>query len=150
MTLPVRYVPLAVALLVVSPAARAADDKADEALKKFKGMLQGKWQMTVRVQDGEKSDADLVKKRTVTFDGDKYTLKDDDKALAEVPYTVDPSKTPARFDLTPAEGTSWRGVIKVDGDTLTFCIGSEDPRPDDFKSESGTGRILAEFKRVKK
>jgi uncharacterized protein (TIGR03067 family) len=149
MTLPVRYVPLAVALFVVSPAARPADDKADEAVKKFKESLQGKWQMSVRVQDGTTSDVDLVKKRSVTFDGDKYILKDEDKVLAEVTYKVDPSKKPAWFDLTPAEGTPFKGIIKVDGDALTFCISSED-RPDDFKSESGSGRILAEFKRVKK
>ena len=65
-----------VMIAVVVSHARSADDAKDEAVKRFKESLQGKWQMTSRVQDGVPSEAELVKNRTVTFEGDKYTVRD--------------------------------------------------------------------------
>lgn len=138
------------ALAVAVPLARATDDANDKAVKRFKAALQGKWQMTARVQGGEPSEADLIKKRSVTFEGDKYTVRDDSETLGELDYKIDPGKKPAWLDVTTKEGNSGKGIIKLDGDTLTFCVATDGDRPGDFKSEKGDGRILATFKKVKK
>ena len=138
------------ALAVLGTHARSADDAKDEAVKRFKESLQGKWQMTSRVQDGVPSEAELVKNRTVTFEGDKYTVRDGDKVVGELSYKVDPAKMPAWFDVTPNNTDYAKGIIKLEGDSLTFCVSSEGDRPSDFKSERGDERILVEFKKVKK
>ena len=139
-----------VMIAVVVSHARSADDAKDEAVKRFKESLQGKWQMTSRVQDGVPSEAELVKNRTVTFEGDKYTVRDGERIVGELSYKVDPAKKPAWFDVTPNNADYAKGIIKLEGDSLTFCVASEGDRPSDFKSERGDERILVEFKKVKK
>jgi uncharacterized protein (TIGR03067 family) len=106
--------------------------------------------MTTRVQDGTPSEKDLIDNRTVTFDGDNYTVKDGDNSVGELTYKLDVSKNPAWFDATIKDGATVKGIIKLDGDTMSFCVDDESTRPDDFKSEKGSGRIHVEFKRVKK
>jgi len=138
------------ALAVTGAHARSADDEKDEAVKKFKEALQGKWQMTARIEDGVPSEAELIKNRTVVFEGDNYTVQDGGKVISELSYKVDPAKKPAWFDVTPKDGTPAKGIIKIDGDTLTFCVVNDGDRPSDFKSERGGERLLVEFKKVKK
>jgi uncharacterized protein (TIGR03067 family) len=139
-----------IALVFAGPHARSADDAKDEAVKRFAEALQGKWQMTARIQDGVPSEAELIKKRTVTFEGDKYTVRDGVEVVGELSYKVDPARKPAWFDVTPKDGDPARGIIKLEDDTLTFCVGNDGNRPSDFKSERGDGRLLVEFKKVKK
>src|SRR5262249_24377827 len=148
-----KYVPLGsalIALVVGGPFARSADDAKDADVKRIKEALQGKWQMTSRIQDGVSSEAELVKNRTVTFEGDNYTVRDGETVAGEVTYEVDPAKKPAWFDVTLKGGESAKGIVKLEGDKLTFCIGNNSSRPSEFKSERGDGRLLAEFKKVKK
>ena len=144
---------LASAFLVLAVAGthgRSADDAKDDAVKRLKESLQGKLQMTARIQDGEPSEADLVKNRTVTFEGDKYIVRDGDNVIGELSYKVDPAKKPAWFEVTPEGGETAKGIIKLEGDKLTFCVALGGDRPSEFKSEKGDGRLLAEFKKVKK
>jgi uncharacterized protein (TIGR03067 family) len=138
------------ALAVAGAHGRSADDAKDDAVKRFKDALQGKWQMTSRIQDGVPSEADLVKNRTVTFEGDKYIVRDGDNVIGELTYKVDPAKKPAWFEVTPDGGETVKGIIKLEGDKLTFCVGGDGTRPSEFKSEKGDGRLLGEFKKVKK
>ena len=137
-------------LAVVGIHGRSADDAKEDAVKHFKDALQGKWQMTSRIQDGVPSEADLVKNRTVTFEGDKYIVRDGDNVIGELSYKVDPAKKPSWFDVTPNNADFAKGIIKLEGDTLTFCVAGEGDRPSDFKSERGDERIIVEFKKVKK
>src|SRR5262249_11332178 len=138
------------ALVVAGTHGRSADDAKDDPVKRFKEALQGKWQMTSRIQDGVPSEVDLVKNRTVTFEGDKYTVRDGDEIIGELSYKVDAAKKPAWFDVTLEGGETAKGIIKLEGDKLTFCVGSDGTRPSEFKSEKGDGRLLGEFKKVKK
>jgi uncharacterized protein (TIGR03067 family) len=143
----------AVACLLVSGIhATSAEDAKDEALKKFKEALKGEWKMTSRIEDGVPSAAEVIEKRTIAFEGEKYTVRDGDDIFAEVIYRIDPAKKPAWLDITfikPKDGAPDKGIIKVEGDTLTFCLAVGGARPDSFKSEKGDGRILAEYKRAK-
>jgi uncharacterized protein (TIGR03067 family) len=108
--------------------------------------------MTSRIEDGTPSEAEVIKKRTIVFEGDKYTVKDGATVFAEVTYKLDLSKKPAWLDIdfiSPKYDPD-KGIIKVEGDTLTFCLAYGGLRPDDFKSIKGDGRILVEYKRIKK
>src|SRR5262245_42364896 len=101
-------------LAVVGINAWSADDTKDETGKRFKEALQGKWQMTSRIQDGTPSDAEIVKNRTITFAGDKYTVRDGETVIGELNYTVDPAKKPAWLDVSPREGESAKGIVKLE------------------------------------
>jgi uncharacterized protein (TIGR03067 family) len=140
--------------LVSGPHARSADETTD-AIKQFVEGLKGEWQMTSRIDDGEESEEKLVKNRTIIFEADRYTVRDEGKVAIEATYKVDPSKNPVWFDITISSGRSKgkieRGIIKIEGDVLTFCLAEEDsPRPTEFKSKKGDDLLLVTYKRVKK
>src|SRR5258708_4487016 len=89
-----------IALLAAWPKARSADDATDEAVKKYKEALKGEWQMTSRIENGVPSEAEVIKKRTITFEGDKYTVRNGEAIFAQVTYKIDPTKKPAWLDIT--------------------------------------------------
>jgi uncharacterized protein (TIGR03067 family) len=114
--------------------------------------LKGQWQMTSRIESGVPTAPEVIENRTITFDGDKYTVRDGEKVFAEVAYELDLTKKPVWLDITfifPKADPD-KGIIKVEGDTLTFCLAFGGVRPDDFKSDKGDGRILVVYKRIKK
>ena len=80
-----RTLALLAAVAALSPAggrqARPAEGPKDEAAKKYAESLKGEWQMTSRIDNGEPSPAELVKKRTITFEADRYTVRDGDKVV---------------------------------------------------------------------
>lgn len=132
--------------------AAARDDKTD-AKKEFE-KLKGVWKFTSMEMDGKvvpKGD-DLP---TITFEGDKFTVKAGGAVVQAGTQTLDPSKKPFAVDAKVTEGegkgTTMLGIYKVDGDTLTACF---DPtgkkRPTEFKTTAGSGLMLVTAKREKK
>jgi uncharacterized protein (TIGR03067 family) len=129
-----------------------ADDKADvqKELKKF----QGAWTFELVVAGGKEIPAAEFKGMTVTFEGDKYTVKKGDEVIQSATQKLDPSKSPKAFDATVAEGPNKGAVLlciyEISGDTLKVCFDPEaKKRPTQFKSESGS-QTLVVHKRVKK
>ena len=94
----------------------------------------------------------------LTFTGDgKFLVREGKREQAEQgTYKVDTKKDPAEIDITPpaekAQRGLLRGIIKVDGDTLTFCFtaGEDAERPTTFESPEGSRVRLMTLKRVKK
>ena len=128
-----------------------ADDKADveKELKKF----QGTWTFESVEAGGKKLPADQFKGMTVTFEGDKYSVKTGDKVVEAATQKLDPSKSPKTLDAKvtdgPNKGAVILGIYEISGDTLKVCFDPEGKkRPTEFKGESGS-QTLVVHKRVK-
>ena len=145
---------LCTCVLTVSVGAGArAGDKADveKELKKF----QGTWTVELVEAEGKELPIDPFKGMTVTFEGDKYTVKIGEKVIQTATQKLDPSKSPKTLDGTVAEGpnkgTVILGIYEIGGDTLKICFDPEGKkRPTEFKTAAGSPTTLALYKRVKK
>ena len=129
-----------------------AGDKADvqKELKKF----QGTWTFESVETGGKEVPAAEFKGITVTFEGDKYTVKKGDDVIQAATLKLDPSKSPKTLDVTVAEGPNkgavMLGVYEISPDTLKVCFDPEGKkRPTQFTSASGS-QTLVVHKRVKK
>ena len=128
-----------------------ADDKADVAkeLKKF----QGTWTFVSVEVGGKVVPAAEFKGVTVTFEGDKYTVKKGGQVIQAATQKLDPSRSPKALDVTVAEGPNkgavMLGIYEISGDTLKVCFDPEGKkRPTEFASASGS-QTLVVHKRVK-
>src|SRR5262249_59493355 len=116
--------------------------------------------MEARVGDGRRQEAGGHRPRHVhgndlTIDSDKNRsiLKaDDDAPISTCEMTFDASKDPKTFDAKEVEGlgvgTIYKGIWKVEGDTLLWCFSLKD-RPNRFESKGGTDVTLMVQKRQK-
>jgi len=139
---------LAVGLLV--GAGGGQRDAGKEELKKF----QGTWQFQSIEQDGTAVPPDVVKKRTIIFQDDRFTVKEGDKVFQAGSHRLDPTKTPKTVDAKVTEGedkgNTMLGIYEIQGDTLRVCFDPKGKkRPTEFKSPAGSGIFLATFQREK-
>ncbi len=130
--------------------ASAADDKKDDAKN-----LQGTWVYESMEWDGKKIPIDQLRKTTITFEGDKFTVKVGDRVTMSGTYKFDASKSPKTFAATvtdgQAKGSKPLGIFKIEGDIATGCIkltGRE--RPTEFKTVEQSDTVLVVARRVKK
>ena len=130
-----------------------ADDKAEveKELKKFQGI----WTFASSEAGGKKAPADDLKGLTITFEGNKHTVKKGDEVLQVGTQKLDPSKSPKTIDVTitegPKKGAVMLGIYQIDADTLTVCFDEEGKkRPTEFKSAAGSETFVNVHKRVKK
>jgi uncharacterized protein (TIGR03067 family) len=129
------------------------DDKAD--VEKELKQLQGTWTFESVEVGGEKEPAADFKGMTVTFEGDKFTVKKGDEVIQVGTEKLDPFKSPKTVDVTVAEGLNkgavMLGIYEISGDTLKVCFDPEGKkRPTEFKSASGSQTFVNVHKRVKK
>ncbi len=144
-----------VCALVLAPSrgtGARAGDKADveKELEKF----QGTWTFEFVETGGKEIPAGLFKDMTVTFEGDKYTVKKGDEVIQAATQKLHPSKSPKAFDVTTTEGPNkgkiLLGIYEFSGDTLKVCFDPDGKkRPTEFKGASGS-QTLVVHKRVKK
>src|SRR5919109_1348144 len=75
-----------------------ADGKAEleKELKKFHGV----WTFESVEAGGKKAPADELKGLTLTFAGDKYTVKKGGEVIQVGPQKLDPSRSPKAIDVT--------------------------------------------------
>jgi uncharacterized protein (TIGR03067 family) len=130
-----------------------ADDKAD--VEKELKELQGTWTFESVEVGGKEEPAEDFKGMTVTFEGDKFTVKKGDEVIQAGTEKLDPSKSPKTVDGTVTEGLNkgavMLGIYEISGDTLKVCFDPEGKkRPTEFKSASGSQTFVNVHKRVKK
>jgi uncharacterized protein (TIGR03067 family) len=134
----------------------SANDAKDEAIKKERKKYEGTWQVVSLEVNGKKVGEQDAQKITVINKPDgKWTIKAEGKVVARGTSVIDPTKKPKAVDLTVTEGNdkgkTTLGIYEFSDDTRKVCLapaGKE--RPTDFAAPSGSGRILAVLKRLKK
>ncbi len=144
-----------IAVLVIGMSA-SGKQPADKEQKSF----EGRWRSESHIKDGEK--IDMEKRWTVlVVENDKISwetssIEGNLGKTGVVPYSYqfDSSKEPKTIDLTWSGGgykgkKQW-GIYRLQGDTITICLGSIDKeRPKKFESEKESGISLLTLKRVK-
>lgn len=138
---------IAFAVAATVSVALAEDNRAKSELAKF----QGTWQLVSAISDGARADEEIVKKIRVVIKGNKHSVFfGDDPIAKDVPFKIDPSASPKTTDDMLPDARIIRGIYKLDGDTLTNCVGKPDQeRPSEFASKAGSGHTLRVFQRVK-
>ena len=114
--------------------------------------FQGTWQRVSILDDGKAVEG--AEKGSVAFSGNEYTLKDGNTVKSKGIYKLDESKSPKEFDVMPGagpyKGKTLKGIYKLDGDQLVYCIAGPDlDRPKEFASPAGSKLRLYTNKRVK-
>jgi RNA polymerase sigma factor (sigma-70 family) len=99
--------------------------------------------------DETASPAAVLKECRYTFQGDKYLLKRGNQTVEEGAFRIDPTKTPAAFDLKSGNANELvPGIYEFDGETLKLCFPtSGKDRPTEFKG--GNGNALLVLKRTR-
>ncbi len=143
----------ALGLVVSGGAGTRADDKAEaeKELKKFQGV----WTFESVEAGGKKAPADDLKGLTLTFAGDKYTVRKGGEVIQVGTQKLDPSKSPKAIDVTVTEGLRkgavMLGIYEIDADTLKVCFDEEGKkRPTEFKSAAGSQTFVNVHKRARK
>ena len=137
---------------MVARCAGGEDDAAKSETKKSEmKKLEGTWQLVSSVKDGKPTPEAVVKKIRVVIKEGKHTVYfGDDVVVKEIPFALDPAKSPKTTLNTLPEGKTIRGIYKLEGDKLTSCaaeVGKEGPT--EFASKPGSGHTLRVFQRVK-
>jgi uncharacterized protein (TIGR03067 family) len=122
-----------------------AQDGKDKEIK-----IDGSWTATGGNFNGKKIPDDVFPKimATISFKDGKYSSTVMGKEEESGSYTVDAKKKPAHVDLTITagkdKGKTQVGLVKIDGDVMTFANakpGSKD-RPKDFEGGDGISVII--------
>ncbi len=124
----------------------------DDAVKKEKDALQGKWTILSVERDGKA--VEMWTDGTRVMEGDTYTLTTKKGDSFKGTFALDPSKTPKGIDFKPGGGQykdkTLRGIYEIDGDMLKVCFAEPDkPRPTEFASKADSGLTLAIHKKQK-
>jgi uncharacterized protein (TIGR03067 family) len=124
-------------------------DGDEDVLKK----IQGTWKFTAHEMDGKSTPKEELAKQTITFAGDKWTVRQDGKVVQAGTHKFNPDKKPAQVDaeVTDGEGkgSTMLGIYELKGNTLKVCFdptGKE--RPADFAGKAG--RMTAVVEKQKK
>jgi uncharacterized protein (TIGR03067 family) len=116
------------------------------------GTLDGTWTAVAAERDGKP--ADELKGNRLTFRGESFVIQRDDRTVYKGTYRADHAKKPARIDFRNLEGDAkgqrWRGIYRLEGDTLTIVDNAPDvtkPRPAQFATRPGSGHVMLTFRR---
>jgi uncharacterized protein (TIGR03067 family) len=138
----------ATVLVLTAQAAPAPLPKADTGKDDLKRM-QGAWDRVGITVGGRASRAGGL---TARIAGTRLTWLADGKPMVEWALTLDGTRTPRAFDGVPlgpgGKARPWRGIYRLEGDTLTVCY-HQSKRPTDF-TRPRPGVWVEVFKRLKK
>lgn len=119
--------------------------------------LQGDWQVTSMIDDGELIPEARVKEHfirdgRISIQGPILRfVNPETHTVQESAFVLSPDVRPRAIDLAGRGRTRSKGIYMLDGDTLVVCLASPDAkdRPDEFGSRKGSNNLLLTFKRLK-
>src|SRR5215467_12354540 len=124
---------VAIASLAAGGNSRGGDEAENgkDVLKK----IQGTWKFVSQEIDGKALPKEEVAKHTITFAGDKWTVRSEGKVVQAGTHKFDPTKKPAQVDAAVTEGedkgSTMLGIYELKGDTIKVCFdpkGKERPK----------------------
>jgi uncharacterized protein (TIGR03067 family) len=139
-----------IALLAASGILQGSAQKpGDDELKK----IQGTWQFVSQEMEGKPRPREELAKLTITFTGDKWSVREGDKVVQAGTHKLDPTKKPAQVDAIVTEGedkgSKMLGIYELKGDTLKVCFDPQGKeRPTGLTSKAG--QFAAVLEREKK
>src|SRR5262245_6337432 len=131
------------AALASASVAVGGDAKAE--LKKFEGT----WAVESAVEGGAAVPAGRIRDATVTFSGDKVTVRGQGGKAIEGTFQIDPGQKPRHIDLT-LKGKAIPGIYAFEGGKLKLSTSREGGRPTEFSSPEGSKASLMVLKRATK
>jgi len=139
------------AILLLCP---AADDPKSDAVKKEYARFDGTWKFESIEVDGKLMPNQNVEGFTLVLNGDQWSLVQGSVRRGGA-YTVNLDKKPKQLDIIwtdgPEKGEKQLGIYELTKDTYKVCVGMPGiPRPTEFVSKPGSGRILEVLKREKR
>jgi len=149
----IRLLAFVVFALVSLGVASAQDDAGKKELKKF----QGTWQVVSAQDSGNPVPEEVVQNLKIVIKGKQLTLKgveDLIQKFGKITLTIDPATTPKIIDFKieagSEKGNSFEGIYELKGKQLKICSAtvSGGNRPNEFKAESGSNRVLFVLKRA--
>jgi uncharacterized protein (TIGR03067 family) len=120
------------------------------AVKDALAQLAGTWQRVHATTDGKPTPTNMTATTRVVIKNSTHTVMVGDQIVAHhIRFRVDPTQQPiATTDFLP-DGTTIKGICKIEGDTLTSCVAAVgQKRPRTFESTPGSGHTLRIFRRV--
>jgi uncharacterized protein (TIGR03067 family) len=138
------------------PAAAAKQEASKDAEK-----IVGTWAIVSAERGGKKVAEEMFQGGKWIFSADgKVTAKfrGEKAGLGEAPelkgtYKLEPGKKPKEITITSDGGKKQPSIYKLDGDSLTICMGDSDvanERPTEFATKEGSKIMLLVLKRQKK
>ena len=131
------------------------EDAKLDAAKLDPARLAGDWTYVEGKREGtavEKSHLEGV----VKVDKTKFTIPGEPGQVFVMGYKLDGAKTPAEIDITiddapikEAIGSTSKGIVSVEGDTMKLCYSPFGARPTAFESTAENKAHLFVLKRVK-
>jgi uncharacterized protein (TIGR03067 family) len=138
-----------VMILLSATGGLLAADTKDDAIKAEMKKISGTWQLVSVETEGKAPSADLIKTIRVVIADGKHTVHVGDQVAAkDIPFAIDPSKSPKETTDTLPDGATIKGIYELDGDTLKSCVApAGKDRPTKFEGKGGN--TMRVFKRVK-
>jgi uncharacterized protein (TIGR03067 family) len=140
-----------IALLATS--LMAGESSKQDAVKKDLDGIQGTWKMAALEAEGQHAPADVIATMKLTFKGDTLTFTPGEPGFSNYTYKLDPTTTPANFDMThadgPKKGETDKGIYSLEADHLKICFGKANDRPKEFTTTANSGRGMYTLEREK-
>ena len=105
--------------------------------------LQGSWNVSSLVMDGEAMPAGMLAEARIVIEGSRFTSSGMG-AVYEGTLKLDTLSNPAKldmeFDAGPEKGNTNLGIYELDGDSWKLCLATRGTvRPKSFASKPGSG-----------